>query len=192
MNAFDVSSDNTFYVCNVQVTKKPAKWRIYANLQIDNTDNYLQAHTDTAADVNLTPTTEYTQIFEDPAMEVLGPMDITLSVYNDTAIHMLGTCVIPLVSPIDGCRHDTKFYVTQHSRSVLFSCEDSLYLQLIQLHPVLSKCTPHDANIISSKHDLTYINFVTQNKQASHYQPKQSSVPSLTTTHICAANEEIF
>ena len=59
------------------------------------------------------PTTVYTQIFEDPAMEFLGPMDINLSVYNDTAIHTLRTCVILLVSPIDGHRHDTKFYVAQ-------------------------------------------------------------------------------
>ena len=120
VNAFDVSSANTFYVCNVQVSKKPAKWRIYANLQIDNTYNYLQTCIDTEDDVNLMPTTVYTQIF-DPAMKFLGPMDITLSVYSDTAIHTLGTCVIPLVSPIDGHRHDTEFYVAQHRRSVLFS-----------------------------------------------------------------------
>ena len=128
VNAFVVSSDDTFYVCNVNVSKKPAKWRMYANLQIDNTDNYLWACIDTAADINLMPTTVYTQIFEDPEMESLGLMDINLSVYNDTAIHTLGTCVIPLVSPIDGCRHDTMFYVALHSSSVLFSCEDPLYL----------------------------------------------------------------
>ena len=50
---------------------------------------------------------------------------------------------------------------------------------------------PHGANIISSKHDLAYINFVTRNKQASHYQPKQSIVPLQTTTHIPAANEQV-
>ena len=58
-------------------------------------------------------------------MEFLSPMDINLSMYNDSAIQKLGTCVIPLVSPIDGHRHDTKFYVAQHKRNVLFSCEDS-------------------------------------------------------------------
>ena len=137
------------------------------------------------------PTTVYTQNFEDPKMEFLGPMDINLSVYNDSAIQTLGTCVIPLVSPIDGHKQDTKFYVVQHSGSVLFSCEDLLYLQLIQPHPVLSKCTPHGANIISSKHDLAYINFVTRNNQASHYLPKQSSVPSQMTTHIPAANGQV-
>ena len=181
VNAFDVSSDDTFYVCNVKVSRKPGKWRIYANLKIDNIENYLWAHIDTATDINLMPTTVYTQIFKDPKMEFLGPMDINLSMYNDSAIQTLRTCVILLVSPINGHKHDTKFYVAQHSRSVLFSCEDSLYLQLIQPYPVLSKCTPHGANITSSKHDLAYINFVTRNKQASHYQPKQSSVPSQTT-----------
>ena len=110
--------------------------------------------------------------------------------YNQTAIHTLDS-VILLVSPIDGHRHDTSFYVTKHSGSVLFSCEDSLYLQLIQPHPLLSKCTPHGANIISSKHDLAYIKFVTRNKQASHYQSEQSSVPSLTTTCIPAANGQV-
>ena len=82
-------------------------------------------------------------------MEFLGPVDINLSMYNDSAIQTLGTCVILLVSPIDGCKHDTKFYVAQHSGSVLFSCEDLLYLKLIQPHPVLSKHTPHGANFLS-------------------------------------------
>ena len=41
VNVFEVSSDDTFYVCNVKVSKKPPKWRIYTNLQIENTDNYL-------------------------------------------------------------------------------------------------------------------------------------------------------
>ena len=34
-------------------------------------------------------------------------MDINLSMYNDSAIQTLGTCVILLVSPIDGHRLDT-------------------------------------------------------------------------------------
>ena len=50
---------------------------------------------------------------------------------------------------------------------------------------------PHGANIISSKHDLTYINFVTRNRHALHYQAKQSSVPSLTTICIPAANGQV-
>ena len=99
-------------------------------------------------------------------MEFLGTMDINLSIYNDSTIQILGTCVILLVSPIDGCKHDTRFYVAQHSGSVLFSCEDSLYLQLIQPHPALSKYTPCGANI--------------------------NSVPSQTTTCIPAANGQKF
>ena len=191
VNAFDVSSDDTFYVCNVKVSRKPGKQRIYAILKIDGTDNYLWACTDTAADVNLMPTTVCTQIFKDPKMEFTGPMDINLPMYNDSAVQTLGACVSLLVSPIDGHKHDTKFYVAQHRGSILFSCEDLLYLQLIQWHPVLSKHTPHGANIISSKHDLAYINFVTRNKQVSHYQPEQSSVPSQTITHIPAANGQV-
>ena len=113
-------------------------------------------------------------------MEFLGPMDINLSVYSDSAIQTPGTCVILVVLLIDGCRHDTKFYVAQHNGSVLFSCEDSLYLQLIQPHPVLSMCTPHSANIISSKYDLAYINFVTRNKQASHTSLNRPHIPAET------------
>ena len=60
---------------------------------------------DTAADVNLLPATVYTPIYEDSNLEHLGPMDISLSMYNDSDI----------------------------------SCEDSLYLELTQPHPVLSK-----------------------------------------------------
>ena len=72
VNAFDVSSDDIFYVCNIKVPRKPGKWRIYVNLKINNTDNYLQACIDTAADINLMPTTVYTQIFKDPKIEFLG------------------------------------------------------------------------------------------------------------------------
>ena len=84
-----------------------------------------------------------------------------------------------------------KFYVAPHSGSILFSCKDLVYLQLIQPHPVLIKCMPCETKIISSKHDLAYINIVTRNKQASHYQSKQSSVPLQTTTHIPATNEQV-
>ena len=76
MNAFDASPDDTFYVCNVKVSRNPAKQRICANLKIDNTDKYLHACINTTVDVSLTPTTVYTQIFKDPEMEFLGPMDM--------------------------------------------------------------------------------------------------------------------
>ena len=135
INALHTSKE-TFYICNVKAPK--AKKHIYTNLKMNGTNNYLHTRVDTAADVNLLPATVYTQIYEDSNLELLGPMDISLSVYNDSVIQAFGTCTIPLVSPINGHIHETKFYVTNHSGSVLFSCEDSLYLELIQPHPALS------------------------------------------------------
>ena len=73
--------------------------------------------------------------------------------------------------------------MANHSGSVLFSCEDSLYLELIQTHPVLSKCVPHNADIISSEHDTAYINFVTRDKHTSHYYTTNSRTPSKTKVH---------
>ena len=145
---------------------------------------------DTAADVNLIPATVYTQIYEDSNLEHLGPMDINLSVYNDSAIQAFGTCTKPLVSPVNSHIHETKFYVANHSGSVLFSCEDSLYLELIQSHPVLSTLSPHNAHIISSEHDTAYINFVTRDKNTSHYCATHSRTPSPTSPwtpqyHLC-------
>ena len=110
-------------------------------------------------------------------------MDISLSVYNDSAIQAFGTCTIPLVSPINGHKHETKFYVANHSGSVLFSCEDSLYLELIQPHPALSKLAPHNANIISCGLDIAYINFVTRDKNTSHYCVTHPRTPSKTKMH---------
>ena len=78
--------------------QKPKKW-IYANLKINGTNNYLHTRVDTVAYVNLLPARVYTQIYEDSNLEHLGPMDISLSMYNDSAIQAFGTCTIPLVSP---------------------------------------------------------------------------------------------
>ena len=110
-------------------------------------------------------------------------MDISLSAYDDSAIQAFGTCTIPLVSPIDSHIHDTKFYVANHSGSVLLSCEDSLHLELIQPHPVLSKHVPHNAHIISSEHDKAYINFVTRDKHTSYYHATHFRKLSKTKVH---------
>ena len=122
--------------------------------------------------------------YEDSNLEHLGPMDISLSMYNESGLYQVfGTCTIPLVSPVDGCKNETKFYVANHSGSVLFSCEDSLYLDLIQPHPVLSKPVPHNAHIISPEHDTAYINIVTRNKHTLHYCATHSRTPSTTKVH---------
>ena len=175
------ASKETFYICNVNAPK--AEKCIYANLKINGTNNYLHTRVDTAVDVNLLPATVFTQIYEDSNLEHLGLMDINLSVYHDSVIQAFGTCTIPLVPPINGCIQETKFYVANHSCSVLFSNEDTLYLELIQPHPVLSTLAPHNAHIISSEHDTAYMNFVTRDKNTSHYHATNSRTPSKTKMH---------
>ena len=180
INALNASKE-TFYICHVKAPK--GKKCIYTNLKINGTNNYLCTRVDTAVDVNSLPATVYTQIYEDWNLEHMGPMDISLSVYNDSAIQAFGTCTIPLVSPINGHIHETKFYMANHSGSVLFSWEDPLYLELIQPHPVLSKLAPHNMHIISSEHDTAYINFVTRDKNTWHYHVTHPRTPSKTKVH---------
>ena len=175
------ASKETFYICNVKAPK--AKKCICANLKINGTNNYLRTGVDIAAYVSLLPATVYTQIYEDSNLEHLGPMDISLSVYNDSAIQAFGTCTIPLVSPINDHIHETKFYVANHGGSVLSSCEDSLYLEFIQPHPALSKLSPHNAHIVSSDHDTAYTNFVTRDKTTPHYHVTHPRTPSKTKVH---------
>ena len=159
INALNASSQ-IFYIFNVKEPKSKAKRRIYTNIKIDGTENYLWAKVNTAANVNLMPTTVYTQICEDPNLDRLGPMDTDLSVYNDSAICAFGTCIIPLILPIDGHTHETKFYVAHHYGIMLFSCEDSWYLQIIQPHPAFAKQIHCNAHFISSEHDTAYANFI--------------------------------
>ena len=104
-------------------------------------------------------------------------MDINLSVYNESAIRTFGTCTIPLVSSVNGCKSNTKFYIADCGGSILFNCEDLLYIQLVQPHPLVSKSVPPTGYIISSNHDKAYRNFVNRNKNSSHYKAAQCSVP---------------
>ena len=48
------------------------------------------------------PASVYKQIYEEPKLDFLQPMDINLSIYNESAIQTFGTCTIQLVSPVDG------------------------------------------------------------------------------------------
>ena len=158
------------------------KWKgktwIYTNLQIDGT--VISAWVDTTSDVNLMPASVYQQVYDDPKLELLQPMDIKLSVYNENTIQTFGTCTIPLISPVDRQKYKTTFYITNHDGSALFSCEGSLYMQLVQPHPLISKHVPHHGHIISSDHDKAYINFLNQTKKASHYKAAGYSAPSQT------------
>ena len=61
---------------------------------------------------------------------------------------------------------------------MLLSCQDSLHMQMVQSHPVLTKCLPKIAFLISSANDRAYIKFIKCNKQETHFQAQQEvSVP---------------
>ena len=165
-------------ICNLRTQKCKGKKRIYANLQINGMNNYLCTQVNTAADVNLMPALVYKQIHEDPKLEPLQPMDINISIYYESAIQTFGTCTIPLVSPVNSCKYNTKFYIADHDGSILFCCEDSLFMQHVWPHPLISKSVPPTRHITSNNHDKAYINFVNRNKSASLYKAAQCIAPT--------------
>ena len=78
-------------------------------------------------------------IYANEEIEHLEPMDISLSEYNDSDIQALGSCIIPLVSQVNSKMYDIKFHISNYNSRVLFSCQDSIYMQLespIQLSPI--------------------------------------------------------
>ena len=181
INALNASSQ-AFYICHVKEPKSKTKRRLYANLNMDGTDNYLWTRVNTAANVSLMPATVYTQIYEDPNLDGLGSMDINLSMYNDSDIHAFGTCTIPLILLIDGHTWD-EFLCGQTPWQHVLPLWRFPLSQLLLACPAVAKQTPHNAHIISSEHDIAYINFISRKKHASYYQLAQSSTPLHLITH---------
>ena len=171
VHIINASGKENFHICNLRTQKHKGKKGIYANLQIDCMNNYLCTQVDTAANVNLMPASVCKQMYGDLKLGLLQPMDINLSICNENAIQIL------LISPVNGCKYNTKFYIADHDESILFSCQDSLYVQFVKPHPPISKSVPSTGHIISSNHDRAYINFVNRNKSASHYTAAQCSAP---------------
>ena len=137
--------------------KVPKKTHLIANLayrlkQYQAHHKYLRVQLDTCADVNIMPKSVYRMIFNDPEVKQLAPNDISLGVYTDHQVDILGKCNFFMLHPDTKKPHMVTFYVASNEGSVLLSCTTLLALDLIQTRPRLDYLPPR-AKLITSAAD---------------------------------------
>ena len=91
-------------------------------------------------------------MFNDPKVQQLAPNDISLGVYTDHQVDILGKCNFFMVHPDMKKPHAVTFYVASNEGSVLLSCTTLLALELIQTRPRLDYLPPR-AKLITSAAD---------------------------------------
>ena len=116
--------------------KAPTKAHLIANLpyrlkQYQTHHKYLRVRLDTCADVNIMPRSVYQMMFNDPEVKQLAPNDISLGVYTNHQVHILGKCKFYMLHPDMKKPHAVTFYVASNEGSVLLSCTTLLALDLI-------------------------------------------------------------
>ena len=159
----DPYSDDSFVLyqmkakINMSTTqqKVPEKTYLIANLpyrpkQYQTHHKYLKVWLDTCADVNIMPKSVYQMMFNDPKVQQLAPNDISLGVYTDHQVDILGKCNFFMVHPDMKKPHAVTFYVASNEGSVLLSCTTLLALELIQTRPQLDYLPPRTKLITSA------------------------------------------
>ena len=161
----DPYSDDSFVLyqmrakINMSTTqlRVPKKTHLIANLpyrlkQYQTHHKYLCVRLDTCADVNIMPKSVYQMMFNDPEVQRLAPNDISLGVYTDHQVDILGKCNFFMIHPDTKKPHAVTFYVASNEGSVLLSCTTLLALELIQTRPQLDYLPPR-AKLITSAAD---------------------------------------
>ena len=161
----DPYSDDSFVLyqmraqINMSTTQRrvPKKTHLIANLpyrlkQYQTHHKYLRVRLDTCADVNIMPKSVYQMMFNDPEVQQLAPNDISLGVYTDHQVDILGKCNFFMIHPDTKKPHAVTFYVASNEGSVLLSCTTLLALELIQTRPRLDYLPPR-AKLITSAAD---------------------------------------
>ena len=98
------------------------------------------------------PKSMYQMMFNDPDVNHLADNDISLEVYIDHQVNILGKCQFHMLHPDSKKPLEVTFYVASNEGSVLLSCTTLLALYLIQARPSLDYL-PHRANLITSTAD---------------------------------------
>ena len=98
------------------------------------------------------PKSVYQMMFNDPEVHQLAPNDISLGVYTDHQVDILGKCNFFMIHPDTKKPHAVTFYVASNEGSVLLSCTTLLALDLIQTRPRLDYLPPR-AKLITSAAD---------------------------------------
>ena len=97
-------------------SKIPKKTHLIANIpyrikEHQSHHKYLRVWLDTCADVNIMPRSVYQMMFNDPEVKQLVPNDISLGVYTDHQVHILGKCNFYMLHPDTKKSHAVTFYV---------------------------------------------------------------------------------
>ena len=157
----DSTSDDSFVLYQVKAvinqakSKVPKKTHLIANIpyrikQHQAHHKYLRVCLDTCADVNIMPRSVYQMMFNDPEVKHLAENDISLGVYTDHQVNILGKCEFYMLHPDTKKPHAVTFYVASNEGSVLLSCTTLLALDLIQTRPRLDYLPPRAKLIISA------------------------------------------
>ena len=108
----DSYSDDSFILHQMKVeinlsqakSKISKKTHLIANIpyrirQHQSHHEYLRVWLDACADVNIMPRSVYQIMFNDPMVKQLAPNDISLGVYTDHQVHILGNCNFYMLHP---------------------------------------------------------------------------------------------
>ena len=117
-----ISCDDSFvlYQMRAKINMSTTQWRVpkkthlIANLpyrlkQYQTHHKYLRVQLDTCADVNIMPKSVYQMMFNDPKVQQLAPNDITLGVYTDHQVDILGKCNFFMIHPDTKKAHAVAF-----------------------------------------------------------------------------------
>ena len=124
-------------------------------------------------------------MFNDPEVQQLAPNDISIGVYTDHQVDILGKCNFFMIHPDMKKPHAVTFYVASNDGSVLLSCTTLLTLDLIQTrpqldylppraklitraadHPALTKQTAHQAKATTEQSKLMHKNSIKMHKNS--------------------------
>ena len=119
-------------------------------------------------------------MFNDPEVKQLAPNDISLGVYTDHQVHILGKCKFYMLHPDTKKPHAVTFYVASNEGSVLLSCTTLLALDLIQTRPRLDYLPPR-AKLITSAADHPDITKKTAHQSKATVKSKKSLPVKIVT-----------
>ena len=168
--------------------KIPKKTHLIANIpyrikQCQSHHKYLRVWLDTCADVNIMPRSVYQMMFSDLEVKQLAPNDISLGVYTDHQVHILGKCNFYMLHPDTKKPHAVTFYVASNEGSVLLSCTTLLALELIQTRPRLDYLPPR-AKLITSAADHLDITKKTAHQAKAKVKPNEPQPINIVTKKV--------
>ena len=111
-------------------------------------------------------------MFNDLEVKHLAAHDISLGVYTEHQVHILGKCKFYILPPDTKKPHSVTFYVASNEGSVLLSCTTLLTLDLIQTRPHLDYLAPR-AKLITSAAYHPDITKKTAHQSTATVKPKK-------------------